>query len=80
LECFTGRVEGEAARQFRAIVGWRELEDSVKVFGSSSPLTALCPVLKGIDPDDAFSSIPYGKFDQQSKVCVHVLSLDHHVY
>ncbi|CAG8605885.1 7975_t:CDS:10 [Paraglomus brasilianum] len=56
-----GRVEGEAYKQFRSIIGWRELEDSIKQFGSSNPLTALTPNLKGVDPDDSFSSVPYEK-------------------
>lgn len=30
-------------------------------FGVSNPLTALVPDLRGIDPDDAFSSVPYEK-------------------
>ena len=33
----------------------------IQKFGSSNPLTALVPDLKGIDPDDAFSSVPYEK-------------------
>lgn len=31
------------------------------MFGSDNPLTALAPNLKGIDPDDSFSSVPYEK-------------------
>ena len=31
------------------------------VFGSDNPLTALVPDLKGIDPDDSFSHVPYEK-------------------
>ena len=30
-------------------------------FGSGHPFTAMVPNLKDIDPDDAFSSIPYEK-------------------
>ena len=30
-------------------------------FGSDNPLTALVPKLEGVDPDDAFSSVPYEK-------------------
>ena len=30
-------------------------------FGATNPLTALVPDLKGTDPDDAFSSVPYEK-------------------
>ena len=30
-------------------------------FGPENPLTNLVPKLNGIDPDDAFSSVPYEK-------------------
>ena len=30
-------------------------------FGSGHPFTAMVPKLKDVDPDDAFSSIPYEK-------------------
>jgi len=49
-------------RQFEAILGWRELDECVnKVFGADGPYTKLIPDLKGVDPDDAFSVIPYEK-------------------
>jgi leukotriene-A4 hydrolase len=35
--------------------------ESINTFGHQSPLTALIPDLKGIDPDDAFSRVPYEK-------------------
>ena len=56
-----GRLFGEKESDFRAIIGWRELEEDVKVFGEENPLTALQPVLKGVDPDDSYSYVPYGK-------------------
>jgi len=37
------------------------LEADVKRFGETNPLTALQPIMKGIDPDDCFSNVPYGK-------------------
>jgi len=37
------------------------LQRSVDLFGAESPFTALCPKIDGIDPDDAFSSVPYEK-------------------
>ena len=52
---------GEAARGFSAIIGWKALTDSIKEFGEESEYTKLVPNLKGKDPDDAFSSIPYEK-------------------
>ena len=49
----------------RCILGWaigqKALDDSVARFGEGSPLTKLRTDLKGIDPDEAFSSIPYEK-------------------
>ena len=33
----------------------------MNTFGSDNPLTALVPVLKDVDPDDAFSTVPYEK-------------------
>jgi leukotriene-A4 hydrolase len=56
-----GRVHGEDARQFNAILGWKALKESIEHFGADNPLTKLVPDLKGVDPDDAFSSVPYEK-------------------
>lgn len=33
----------------------------VKAFGADNPLTNLVPNLEEVDPDDAFSSVPYEK-------------------
>ncbi|CAB5396476.1 unnamed protein product [Rhizophagus irregularis] len=49
-----GRLYGEKESDFHSIIGLSELEEDVNVFGEDNPLTALQPVLKGIDPDDAF--------------------------
>jgi len=54
-------VHGEPHRDFSAIIGWKALEDSVKLFGEDHEFTKLVIDLKGKDPDDAFSSIPYEK-------------------
>ncbi|KAL3424114.1 leukotriene a4 hydrolase [Phlyctema vagabunda] len=54
-------VHGEPHRDFSAIIGWKALEDSVDLFGHEHGFTQLIPNLKGEDPDDAFSSIPYEK-------------------
>lgn len=54
-------IHGEAHRDFSAIIGWKALEDSVKQFGADHEFTKLIIDLKGKDPDDAFSSIPYEK-------------------
>ncbi|KAH6675559.1 putative leukotriene A-4 hydrolase like protein [Halenospora varia] len=54
-------VHGEPHRDFSAIIGWKALEDSVNLFGHDHEFTKLVIDLKGRDPDDAFSSIPYEK-------------------
>ena len=52
---------GEPYRHFSAIIGWKALSDSVDHFGHDHEFTKLVTDLKGKDPDDAFSSIPYEK-------------------
>ena len=42
-------------------IGQTALDKEVERFGPTSPLTKLRTDLRGIDPDDAFSSIPYEK-------------------
>ena len=54
-------VHGESHRDFSAIIGWKSLQDSVKQFGETHEFTKMVVDLKGKDPDDAFSSIPYEK-------------------
>ncbi|PWY63903.1 leukotriene A-4 hydrolase [Aspergillus heteromorphus CBS 117.55] len=54
-------VHGESYRHFSAIIGWKALTDSVNHFGHNHEFTKLITDLKGKDPDDAFSSIPYEK-------------------
>jgi leukotriene-A4 hydrolase len=54
-------VHGEPHRDFSAIIGWKALQDSVANFGEDHEFTKLVIDLKGKDPDDAFSSIPYEK-------------------
>ena len=47
---------------FLAARGFAALSDDVKRFGSDHPFTALVPNLEGgMDPDDAFSRVPYEK-------------------
>ncbi|KAJ5990866.1 hypothetical protein N7499_011414 [Penicillium canescens] len=55
------RSHGEAYRHFSAIIGWKSLTDAVEHFGNDHEFTKLIVDLKGKDPDDAFSSIPYEK-------------------
>jgi leukotriene-A4 hydrolase len=54
-------LHGEKASALRWAIGQKALEESVDRFGADSPLTKLCTDLRGVDPDDAFSSIPYEK-------------------
>jgi leukotriene-A4 hydrolase len=53
--------DGEALYNFSMQESLTHLEDAIMQFGADSPLTALCPPLDGIDPDDAFSAVPYEK-------------------
>ncbi|KAI9652214.1 MAG: hypothetical protein M1831_007123 [Alyxoria varia] len=54
-------VHGEPARDFSAIIGWKALQDSIEAFGQDHEFTKLIVDLKGKDPDDAFSTVPYEK-------------------
>ena len=51
----------DAWRDFSAVIGWKALKDSIDQFGEHHEYTKLVVDLKGKDPDDAFSSIPYEK-------------------
>nr|XP_022300395.1 leukotriene A-4 hydrolase-like isoform X2 [Crassostrea virginica] len=51
----------EALRQFQAIRGLNELKEEIEVVLKNGPYTRLIPDLKGVDPDDAFSIVPYEK-------------------
>ncbi|XP_076469755.1 leukotriene A-4 hydrolase-like isoform X1 [Babylonia areolata] len=54
---------GEPLLHFKASEGWEELRESVnRMMGcGEGPYTKLVPDLKGVDPDDAFSTVPYEK-------------------
>ena len=53
---------GEPFRDFSAIIGWKGLKDSVTEYGEDKrEYTKLIPNLKGQDPDDFFSQVPYEK-------------------
>lgn len=56
-----GFVHGEEHRHLSAIIGWKALEESIKLYGEDHEYTKLVVDLEGKDPDDAFSSIPYEK-------------------
>lgn len=52
---------GEPFRHFSAIQGWDALKYGIDVLGHEHPYTKLVPNMVGIDPDDAFSTVPYEK-------------------
>jgi leukotriene A-4 hydrolase/aminopeptidase len=54
-------LRGEEAAALAWAVGQKELEDSLERFRDRPELTVLRTHLAGVDPDDAFSSIPYEK-------------------
>ncbi|XP_059141199.1 leukotriene A-4 hydrolase-like [Physella acuta] len=58
-----GRMHGELFRQLHAQEGWHTLQKTVAKLTSAGDerFTKLVPDLSGVDPDDAFSSIPYEK-------------------
>ncbi|KAH8911027.1 hypothetical protein BR93DRAFT_874536 [Coniochaeta sp. PMI_546] len=57
---------GSAHFHFSAIIGWKALEEAISGFGADHEFTKLHISHKGengqpIDPDDAFSTVPYEK-------------------
>ncbi|KAI1715474.1 peptidase family m1 domain-containing protein [Ditylenchus destructor] len=58
-----GRLYGENLRDFEGLTGWEDtlLPTVNDVFHPNHEFTKLNPDLQGIDPDDAFSPIPYEK-------------------
>ncbi|KAH7729607.1 leukotriene A-4 hydrolase [Aphelenchoides avenae] len=58
-----GRIYGEPCRQFENITGWEDrlVPTILETFHPQHEYTKLIPNLKGVDPDDAFSTIPYEK-------------------
>ncbi|MFL5320686.1 MAG: M1 family metallopeptidase [Myxococcaceae bacterium] len=57
LEALEGREESE----LHAALGRRALEQAVQQFSDHPELTKLCTHLQGVDPDEAFSQVPYEK-------------------
>ncbi|KAL1838865.1 hypothetical protein VTJ49DRAFT_2118 [Mycothermus thermophilus] len=53
--------KNDAYFDFSAMIGWKHLEESIEQFGKDHEYTKLCISHEGIDPDDAFSSVPYEK-------------------
>ncbi|MGH0148533.1 UNVERIFIED_CONTAM: hypothetical protein FKN15_024225 [Acipenser sinensis] len=56
-----GRMFNEPFRQFKAMGGWKELQDSINTFETKSPLTNLIPDLSEVNTNEAFSLVPYEK-------------------
>lgn len=58
-----GKLHGSATRDFSAIIGWNDLENSINAMGDSAErYSTLVQDLKDrSDPDDAFSTVPYEK-------------------
>ncbi|KFW06835.1 Leukotriene A-4 hydrolase, partial [Eurypyga helias] len=56
-----GRLFGEQFRHFHALGGWRELQNTINTLGDKNPMTNLVPNLNEVDPDVAYSSVPYEK-------------------
>ncbi|OBA21609.1 leukotriene A-4 hydrol [Metschnikowia bicuspidata var. bicuspidata NRRL YB-4993] len=58
-----GSIHGESFRHFGAIIGWSDLENSIRAMGDSATrYSTLVQNQKDRgDPDDAFSTVPYEK-------------------
>jgi len=54
-------LDGADSSELAAAIGRRELEESIERFANQPGLTRLRTHLEGIDPDDAFSHVPYQK-------------------
>ena len=70
-------IYGKAFQDLHAQIGLNDLQKSVDRFGPDHPHTCLCPRLKGIDPDDAFSSVPYEKGSSPFAQRVHTHTHTH---
>ncbi|MCI0542353.1 M1 family metallopeptidase [bacterium] len=57
----TEKLYGAERASLSAALGRRHLEEEFKRFGYDSPMTRLKTDLKGKDPDQEFSSVPYEK-------------------
>nr|CAD7400753.1 unnamed protein product [Timema poppensis] len=56
-----GRMFGDKYRHFSAIGGLKDLKEGIDARKKDDPTTCLVPNLKGVHPDDAFSTCPYEK-------------------
>ncbi|GEQ67711.1 hypothetical protein JCM33374_g1376 [Metschnikowia sp. JCM 33374] len=58
-----GLIHGEPTRHFGAIIGWSDLENSIRAMGDSAKRysTLVQDQKDRSDPDDSFSTVPYEK-------------------
>lgn len=57
-----GALHGEPARHLSALIGWNDLSESINAMSDPDRFSTLLQDLGSkIDPDDAFSSVPYEK-------------------
>jgi leukotriene-A4 hydrolase len=54
-----GEKSGRQVAHMHAVIGYEALRRSVDQLGADHDFTKLIPCLDGVDPDDAFSSVPY---------------------
>jgi leukotriene-A4 hydrolase len=54
-------LDGADAAALHAAICWSGLAEDMDRLGRTSPLTALCTRLEGVDPDDVYSQVPYEK-------------------
>lgn len=54
-------LHGSSVAELDACLRVKDLEVTVKLFGKGHNFTRLCPCLTNVDPDDAFSIVPYEK-------------------
>ena len=54
-------MHGFQMAELDASLRLKSLKDCVNMFGNGHNFTRLCPDLENVDPDDAFSIVPYEK-------------------
>ena len=54
-------IHGRETSELHAAIGRHDLEEALKRFASRPELTSLRTELRGLHPDDAYSSVPYEK-------------------
>ena len=55
------RLHSEVVRHMEYLNGYDALLSSINRYGADHEFTKLVPTVKDVDPDDAFSSVPYEK-------------------